>query len=205
MHIPDGFLSNPVMVATNAAAFVTVGAAVKKAREELDERKIPLMGVIAAFVFAAQMLNFPIFGGTSGHVLGGLLSALLVGPNSAILVMSVVLIVQALLFNDGGILALGANIINMAVVGSWFCYWVYRWLARFCRNETIAVAISAWLSVVLAAFFCALELALSGIVPLLVVVPTMAAIHGIIGIGEAMVTVAAFAFVKRTKPELVKG
>lgn len=193
------------MITTNAAALVALGAAVRKVKGELEERQIPLMGVTAAFVFAAQMLNFPIIGGTSGHVLGSLLAALLLGPNAAVLVMSVVLIVQALLFNDGGILALGANIINMAVIGSWCCYWIYRWLAKLCRNETIAVAISAWLSVVLSAVACALELALSGVVPLLFVVPTMAAIHAIIGIGEALVTVAAFTFVKRTKPELVRG
>ena len=205
MHIPDGFLSNPVMIATNAASLVAVVAAVKKARDELDERQIPVMGLTAAFVFAAQMLNFPIVGGTSGHVLGGLLTALLVGPNAVVVVMSVVLIVQAFLFNDGGILALGANILNMAVIGSWCCYWIYRWLAKLCRNEVLAVAISAWLSVVLGAVACALELALSGAVPLFVVVPAMAAIHAIIGIGEALVTVAAFTFIKRTKPELVRG
>ncbi|MCS7187406.1 MAG: energy-coupling factor ABC transporter permease [Armatimonadetes bacterium] len=205
MHIPDGFLSNPVMVATNAAALVTAGFAVKKASEDLDERKIPLMGVTTAFVFAAQMLNFPIVGGTSGHVLGGLLAALLLGPNAGMVVMTVVLIVQALLFNDGGILALGANIFNMAFIGSWCCYWVYRWLAKISRNETVAVAVSAWLSVFLGAIACALELALSGTAPLVVVVAAMASIHAVIGIGEALVTVAAFAFLKRTKPELVRG
>lgn len=193
------------MVATNTVALVAVGVAVKKTKDELDEKQIPLMGVTAAFVFAAQMLNFPIVGGTSGHVLGGLLAALLVGPNAAVLVMSVVLIVQALLFNDGGVLALGANILNMAVVGSWCCYWIYRWLTKLWRNEAIAVAIAAWLSVVLGAFACALELALSGIIPLSVVVPAMVSIHAVIGIGEALVTFAAFAFIKRTRPELVRG
>ncbi|MCS7265627.1 MAG: energy-coupling factor ABC transporter permease [Armatimonadetes bacterium] len=205
MHIPDGFLSTPVLVATNAAALVTVGFAIKKASEELDESQIPLMGVTAAFIFAAQMLNFPIVGGTSGHVLGGLLAALLLGPNAGMVVMTVVLIVQSLLFNDGGILALGANIFNMAFIGSWCCYWVYRWLAKISKSETVSVAISAWLSVVLGAVICALELALSGAVPLVVVVASMAAIHALIGIGEALVTVAAFAFLKRTKPELVRG
>ncbi len=192
------------MVATNAAALAAIGAAVKKTKDELDEKQIPLMGVTAAFVFAAQMLNFPIVGGTSGHVLSGLLAALLVGPNAAVLVMSVVLIVQALLFNDGGVLALGANILNMAVIGSWCCYWIYRWLTKLWRSEAIAVAIAAWLSVVLGAFACALELALSGIIPLAVVVPAMVSIHAVIGIGEALVTFAAFAFIKRTRPELVR-
>lgn len=205
MHIPDGFLSNPVMVATNAAAVAAVGAAVKKASAELDERQIPLMGVTAAFVFAAQMLNFPIVGGTSGHVLGGLLTALLVGPNAALVVMAVVLTVQAFLFNDGGVLALGANILNMAVIGSWCCYWIYRWLVKLSGNETAAVAISAWLSVVLGAIACALELAISGTVPLTVVIPAMTLFHAVIGVGEAIVTVAAFSFLKRTKPELVRG
>jgi cobalt/nickel transport system permease protein len=205
VHIPDGFLSVPVLVATDITAAITVGFALRQASKELDERQVPLMGVTAAFVFGAQMLNFPVIGGTSGHVLGGLLTAILVGPNAALIVMTVVLIVQALLFNDGGVLALGANIINMAVIGSWCCYWIYRWLARILRNENIAAAISAWLSVVLSAIACALELALSGTVPLTVVVPTMAAIHAVIGLGEALVTVAAIAFVKKLKPEIVHG
>jgi len=205
VHIPDGFLSMPVLAATDIAAVAAVGFALRQANRELDEKQIPLMGVTAAFVFGVQMLNFPIVGGTSGHVLGGLLTAILVGPNAALVVMTVVLIVQALLFNDGGVLALGANIINMAVIGSWCCYWIYRWLAQLLKNENFAAAISAWLSVVLGAVACALELALSGAVPLSVVVLAMAAIHAVIGLGEALVTVAAIAFVKKLKPEIIHG
>lgn len=199
MHIPDGFLSAPVVVATNAAAAVAVGAALKGLGEEMDDRRIPLMGITAAFVFGAQMLNFPILGGTSGHILGGLMTAILVGPKAAVIVMTIVLVVQAFLFNDGGVLALGANIVNMAIIGSWCCYWIYRRLEKF---GTLGLAVSAWLSVVLGAAACALELAFSGTVPLLVVLPTMVTFHAIIGIGEALVTVSAVAFVKRLKPEI---
>lgn len=205
MHIPDGFLSAPVIVTTNIAAAVAVGTALKRVGRELDEKRVPVMGIMSAFVFGVQTLNFPIIGGTSGHVLGGFLTALLVGPDAALIVMTVVLIVQALLFNDGGVLALGANILNMALIGGWCCYWVYRWLAKLSGNETVAVIVSAWLSVVLGAVACAFELAFSSTVPLTVVVPTMAAFHAVIGGGEALVTVAAFTFLKRTKPELVHG
>lgn len=205
MHIPDGFLSAPVIVTTNIAAAVAVGTALKRVGRELDEKRVPVMGIMSAFVFGVQTLNFPIIGGTSGHVLGGFLTALLVGPDAALIVMTVVLIVQALLFNDGGVLALGANILNMALIGGWCCYWVYRWLAKLSGNETVGVIVSAWLSVVLGAVACAFELAFSNTVPLTVVVPTMAAFHAVIGGGEALVTVAAFTFLKRTKPELVHG
>lgn len=203
MHIPDGFLSPTVWVATDVAAIAAVGLAVRKARKEIDDHLIPLMGVTAAFVFGAQMLNFPVIGGTSGHVLGGLLTALLVGPNAAILVMTVVLFVQAFLFGDGGILALGANILNMAVIGAWLCYWLYRWLAKVWRRKWLA-AIVAWLSVVLGSIACGLEIAFSGTVPLFTVVPAMAGIHAVIGIGEALVTVSAFNFVKRLRPEILQ-
>ena len=205
MHIPDGFLSTPVVAVTGIGAVGAVGVALRKASKELDERQVPLMGITGAFVFGAQMLNFPIIGGTSGHVLGGLLAAILVGPYAALIIMTVVLIVQALLFNDGGVLALGANIINMGVIGSWCCYWIYRWLRKLLMSENIAAAVSTWLSVVLGAVACSLELALSGAVPLRVVVPTMAAFHAVIGIGEALVTVAAVNFIKRAKPEIVRG
>lgn len=205
MHIPDGFLSTSVIVTTNIAAAAAVGAALKRVGRELDEKRIPMMSVMSAFVFGVQTLNFPIVGGTSGHVIGSFLTALLVGPDAALIVMTVVLIVQALLFNDGGVLALGANILNMALIGGWGCYWIYRWLAKLSGNETVAVTVSAWLSVVLGAVACAFELALSGTVPLTVVAPAMAAFHAVIGGGEALVTVAAFSFLKKTKPELVHG
>ncbi|MER3500194.1 MAG: cobalamin biosynthesis protein CbiM [Candidatus Fervidibacterota bacterium] len=216
MHIPDGFLSTPVWMVTDAAAVVAVGFALKRVSGKLEERQVPLMGVMAAFVFGAQMLNFPIVGGTSGHVLGGLLTALLLGPETSVIVLTVVLIVQAFLFGDGGILALGANILNMAVIGTWLSYGIYRWLASHWERgrrhgtgnkgaEVVAIALAAWLSVVLSAVACALELALSGTAPLTAIMPLMAGIHAIIGVGEALVTVAAVNFVKRMRPELVRG
>ncbi len=204
VHIPDGFLSTPVWIASDIAAIAAVGYAVHKVRGEMDERKVPLWGITAAFVFAAQTLNFPIPGGTSGHVMGGLLAALLVGPHAGVLVMTVVLILQALLFGDGGVLALGANIVNMAVIGSWLSYGVYRRLAQR-LSETVAIAIAAWLSIVLSATSCGILLALSGTAPFAAVVPLMAGIHAVIGVGEALVTVAAVRFVKQRRPEWVHG
>lgn len=203
VHIPDGYLSTPVWVTTDLIAIVGVGITLREVNKELDERRIPAMGITAAFVFAAQMINFPIAGGTSGHILGGLLTALLLGPLAGVIVMSVVLIVQALVFGDGGISALGANIINMAFIGALVSYWAYRGLRALFKHELTAIAIAGWLSVVLGAIACALEIALSGTVPLRLALPAMAGIHAIIGIGEALVTVAAIAFVKRVRPEVL--
>ncbi len=202
VHIPDGFLSTPVWVATDVTAVATVGFAVRKVREELDERKLPLLGLTAAFVFGAQTLNFPIPGGTSGHVMGGVLTALLVGPYAGVLVMSVVLILQALLFGDGGVLALGANIVNMALIGTWLCYGIYGVL-RTRISDLVAAGVAAWLSLVLGAAGCGVMLALSGTAPFTAVVPLMVVIHAVIGIGEALVTVAAVKFVKQLRPEWV--
>ena len=156
MHLPDGFLSTPVWVASDIAAVAVVGYAARKVQEEMDERKLPLLGITAAFVFAAQTLNFPIPVCTAGHVMCGLLSDIVVGPRACVFVMSVVLMLQALLFGDGGVLALGANILNMAFIGTWLSYHLYRWLAKY-LGESIAMAIGAWLSLVLGATSCALQ------------------------------------------------
>ena len=161
----------------------------------------------AAFVFAAQMLNFPVAGGTSGHFMGALLAALLLGPLNACLVMAVVLAVQALVFSDGGVTALGTNLFNMGLVGGlggWLVFAGLRGLLPRSRGAFLAAAgLGAWVSVVLAATACAIELALSGTSPLAIVLPAMAGIHAVIGLGEAIITVTALSTVIAVRPDLV--
>ncbi|MCC6629172.1 MAG: PDGLE domain-containing protein [Chloroflexi bacterium] len=206
LHIPDGFLS---LAMAGLCWLVTIGLlalAVRRTRQTLGERQAPFMGVMAAFIFAAQMINFPILGGTSGHLLGGSLAALTLGPWPAMLVMTAVLAVQALLFQDGGLLALGANILNMGLIPVLITYGVYRSVARQARGVQLAVAgIVSWLSVMAAALATSLQLWLSGTSDLAVVVPAMLGVHAVIGIGEALITVAALAFILRTRPELVEA
>ena len=201
MHIPDGFLSGAAMATTAAASAGGLGAALRIAGKRLGERQVPLMGMMAAFIFAAQMLNFPMAAGTSGHLLGAALCAILLGPWAAVIVMSLVLIAQCLIFQDGGLLALGANIFNMAIVAGLGSYIMYRGLARVmgegARGRAIAAFVAAWSSVVLASVACALELAASGTVPLRAVLPAMAGVHALIGIGEGAATVAVLGLVRK--------
>jgi len=203
MHIPDGYLSIPVVVGCGAISICGLFIAGRRMRGSIDQAQVPAVGVIAAFIFAAQMINFPIAGGTSGHVLGGVLSAVLVGPEAAVLIMSIVLIVQALLFGDGGILSLGANIFNMALIGAWGGFLLFRLFKKLLQKDTMALGVAAWLSVVIPASMCAIELSLSGSVALSVALPLMAGIHAVIGIGEAIVTIVAISLVRRVRPEIV--
>jgi len=207
MHIPDGFLNTGVSIAAWAASAGGLGYALRRVGKTLGERQVPLMGVTAAFIFAAQMLNFAVIGGTSGHLLGGALAAILLGPWAGSLVLTSVLTVQALLFQDGGLLALGANVFNMAIVGvvvGWAAYTLPR---RLLGSRAWAVFVSGflagWLSVVLAALSAAAELALSGTLAWQVVVPTMGGVHALIGIGEGLITVAVLAFLRVTRPDLL--
>ncbi len=207
LHIPDGFLSPGVIVFTWIATLVLIAFALRKVQNDYQERVVPLMGVCAAFIFAAQMINFPIPGGTSGHLLGGTLAGVLLGPWAGTLVMTVVFIVQAVLFQDGGLTVLGANVFNMGLIGTFGGYYVYksiRWTlgADSWRGTAIATGIAAWLSVVVAAILTAIELALSGTVPLMVALIAMTSWHLIIGIGEAMITIVAVSFIWRTRPDL---
>ena len=207
MHIPDGFLNTATSVATWAASACGVSYAVRRVRQELDERQIPLLGVTAAFIFAAQMMNFAVIGGTSGHLLGGALAAILLGPWAGMLVLTSVLTVQALLFQDGGLLALGANVFNMAIVGVLVAWVVYAGLRRLLSGKTWATMISgfaaAWLSVMIASMVAATELAISGASPWGIVLPSMGAVHALIGIGEGLITVAVLSFLRATRPDLL--
>ena len=207
MHIPDGFLSTGTSVATWAASAGSVGYAVRRVDRELGERQVPLMGVTAAFIFAAQMMNFTVAGGTSGHLVGGALAAILLGPWAGMLVLTSVLAVQALLFQDGGLLALGANVFNMAVVGVLVGWVVYTGLKRILGDRIWTTMVSgfaaAWLSVFIASLVAAAELAISGTVPWGVVLPAMGLVHVFIGIGEGLITVGVLAFLRVARPDLL--
>jgi cobalt/nickel transport system permease protein len=206
MHIPDGFLSLPIVLLAWLVVFACEGLAIRRVQRVLADSRVPLMGVMAAFIFAAQMINFPVAGGTSGHLIGGALAAIALGPWAAMLVMASVVGVQALLFQDGGLLALGANVLNMGIVPAAIGYGLYRGAAGAGRSVRLAFAgAAAWLSVVGAALLVSLQLWLSGASSLELVVPAMVGVHALIGIGEALITVAALSFVLRTRPGLVES
>ncbi|HWE01544.1 MAG TPA: energy-coupling factor ABC transporter permease [Tepidisphaeraceae bacterium] len=205
MHIPDGFLNGRTAAAAGALSLAGLAVALRRTRN-LPPKRVPLMGLAAAFVFAAQMLNFPIGGGTSGHLIGGVLCAVLLGPSAAALVISCVLIVQCFVFADGGVLALGANIFNMALVSSVGGYLIFRSVYRLLpgsRGRLVAVAIASWLSTVLAAVVCAGQLALSHTVPWPVAVTAMAGVHAFIGVGEAVITVLVIHAIEQVRPDLI--
>src|SRR5688572_1058486 len=177
MHIPDGFLSNGLALACAIPAVAAVGYGLRRAEVDLDDRRVPLLGVVAAFIFAVQMLNFPVAGGTSGHFLGAALAAVLLGPWLACLVMAVVLSTQALAFADGGITALGANVFNMGVAGALIAGVVLGLVVRTMRPNRTAylglVAGVSWLAVMVGATLTSVELAISGTVGLGTVLPAM--------------------------------
>ena len=198
LHIPDGFLSAPVAILAWIVTLAFIVVAIRRASQTFDERLTPLMGVLAAFIFAAQAFNFPVAGGTSGHFLGGALAAILLGPWPALLVMTAVIALQALVFQDGGLLAMGANIFVMGIVTVWSGYFIYQAVQRV--NRYLAGFVAGWLSVVLAAVVTAFLLALSGTASLGVVLTAMASVHLLIGVGEGLITVGALALVKAALP-----
>ena len=201
MHIPDGFLSVPVAIVMWLISIVVIAIALKRVSRDLDERQVPLMGVLAACIFAGQMLNFAVAGGTSGHLLGAALAAILLGPWAAVLVLTTVVGVQALIFQDGGLLALGANIFNMAIVGVFVASFAYRTMQRLVGKSRWGVPVSGfvagWLSVFIASLAAALELAFSGTSPANIAIPAMGGIHALIGIGEGLITAGALAVITR--------
>ena len=206
MHIPDGFLDGKTAATAAVISFAGVGLALRQVRRELPPRKVPLLGLSAAFLFAAQMVNFPVVGGTSGHLVGGTLVAALLGPAAAIVVVTTVLIVQCFLFQDGGVLALGANIFNMAIVNSVAGYAIYRLVGRALpgtRGRVTAIAFAAWCATVLAAIVCAGELAWSGTVAWSAAFPAMTIIHMLIGIGEGLISALVLLAVERARPDLI--
>jgi cobalt/nickel transport system permease protein len=208
VHIPDGFLSIGTIAVTGAVSAATVGYSLRAVGRKLKERQVPLMGVLGAFIFAAQMLNFPIAGGTSGHLIGAALAAILLGPWAAVLIMTCVLIMQAFVFQDGGLLALGANVLNMGIIASFASYYLFRAVTLILgsnrRGLLVGGFVAAWSSVFLASIACAIELAVSGTSPLQVALPAMAGIHALIGIGEGLATVAVLSFVLATRADLLE-
>ena len=214
MHIPDGFLSGPVIAVGWVFLVLAMAMALRATRHQFGERQVPLMGVLTAFIFAAQAINFPVAVGTSGHLCGAALATIVLGPWAAMLVMASVLVVQALLLQDGGLLALSWNVLNMAVIAcgaAWAAWSSCLWLAsrlpggRPGRGRAPAAFIAAWVSVVAAAGATALELALSHTSPVDWVLPAMTGVHAVIGVGEGLITCAAIGLLASTRPELLRG
>ncbi len=204
LHIPDGFLNTFVSLICWILMLIILGVATRNAREDFDERLIPLAGIMGAFIFAAQMINFPVAGGTSGHFIGAAFAFIVLGPWLGLLTMTAVIALQALLFQDGGLVVMGANILVMGVVPGFVGLQIYK----LGEGRSTAVwyamtALAAWTSIMAAALVTALLLAFSGTVSLAVALPAMLGIHAVIGIGEALITVAALAFIRSTRPSLL--
>jgi len=211
VHIPDGFINGATSAGFGVAAAGGLGAAIKQTGKYLSERQVPLAGLVAAFVFAAQMVNFPVSIGVSGHLLGGVLAAVLVGPWAGFAVLSVVLIVQGFVFADGGLSALGLNIINMGLIGAVGGYWLYRILLRFlprdARGVTLAAGIAAGIAVPLAAMGFLVQYIIGGTASVSAgtVFTALLGTHLLIGIGEGVITALVVGAVVRSRPDLVYG
>ena len=211
MHVPDGFLDAPTSIATGAVAVAAIGVALRGARRELDDKAAPMAGLVATFVFAAQMLNFPVGAGTSGHLLGGALAAVLVGPWTAMLCLSVVLLVQSLLFADGGVTALGTNVVLMGVVGVLAGWLVFRALQAVLPKKQALVAplaaVAAYVSVPITALAFVGLYAVGGTapIPLDTLTTAMLGWHLVIGLGEAAITGLVVASIVTVRPDLVHG
>jgi cobalt/nickel transport system permease protein len=211
VHVPDGFIDAPTSAVTGVVAAGALAVSLRGARRELDERTAPLAGLVAAFIFAVQMLNFPVAAGTSGHLLGGALAAILVGPFTGVLCVSVVLLMQGVLFADGGLTALGVNITDMAIVTTVVSYAVFRGLLavlpRKRRSVTVASFVAALVSVPAAAVTFTLIYAVGGTTDVAIgkVATAMIGVHVLIGIGEAVITALTVGAVIAVRPDLVHG
>ncbi|MEU7407853.1 energy-coupling factor ABC transporter permease [Streptomyces sp. NPDC042638] len=211
MHVPDGFIDAPTSAVAGVVAAGALAVSLRGARRELDERTAPLAGLVAAFIFAVQMLNFPVAAGTSGHLLGGALAAILVGPYTAVLCVSVVLLMQGVLFADGGLTALGVNITDMAITTTVVAYAVFRGLLavlpRKRRSVTVASFVAALVSVPAAAVVFTLIYAIGGTTDVSIgkVATAMVGVHVLIGIGEAVITALTVGAVIAVRPDLVHG
>jgi cobalt/nickel transport system permease protein len=206
LHIPDGFLNLAISLLCWLVTLVVLAVAVRNAQKVFDERLAPLAGMMAAFIFAGQMINFPIGGGTSGHLIGATLAFIVLGPWLGLLAMTAVIALQALLFQDGGLIVMGANILVMGIVPGMVGYGLDR-LGRGLngRPQRLITGTAAWLSVVIAALVTALLLAFSGTTTLALAVPAMLGVHALIGLGEALITLGALSFVRQVRPELLQS
>ncbi|MDO9575133.1 MAG: energy-coupling factor ABC transporter permease [bacterium] len=206
MHIPDGFLTVNTWLPAWLISIGGIGYCLRKATLTLKDKMIPLMGVMGAFVLCAQMVNFPVATGTSGHLLGGVLAAVLLGPYAGAVVITVVLVIQCFIFQAGGLTTLGANILNMSIIGTIGGYLIYNPIRKAWGGQKgimLGVIISAWASIILAACACAFELAISGTSPLRIALPAMAYVHMLIGIVEAVITSLIIGFVLKVRPDLI--
>ena len=210
MHAPDGFINAPVSLGTGAVSASILAIALNKAKNELDEKAAPMAGLVAAYVFAAQMLNFPVALGTSGHLLGGALAAILIGPWTAMIAVSVVVILQALLFADGGLTALGFNVFNMGIITVFSGWFVFILLTKFLKGRSgivIAAFIAALISVPVSAISFVFQYAIggTGTLDVLDVLVAMFSVHVLIGIGEGLITALTISAVLALRPDLVFG
>lgn len=206
MHLPDGLIDAKTAAVTAALSAAGLGLALRQVQRELPPQRVPLLGLAAAFLFVAQMINFPVVAGTSGHLLGGVLIAALLGPAAAVVVLTAVLAVQCLLFGDGGLLALGANLFNMALLGAVGGWAVYRFVRRLwpgLQGQVTGVAFAGWCSTVLAATGCAGQLAWSGKVTWPAAFTAMAGIHMLIGLAEGLISALVLVALGRLRPDLV--
>jgi len=207
MHIPDGMLDTKTFSTLWGGAAASIGYASYWVRKNFNEKKIVLMAVLGALIFALQMLNFPVAGGTSGHFVGAALAGILLGSWPGVIVMTAVLLIQALFFGDGGITTLGANIINMAVIGVFIGPFIYHLITRFSSNlslKIVGAAIGSWLSVVLSAAAVAIELWISGSAQFFVALSSMVFWYAIIGVGEAIITAGIVVYIAKVRPEIVE-
>jgi cobalt/nickel transport system permease protein len=210
MHIPDGLMAPLILAIGWVAALIAIGIAARKGSMRVTNDKVPTMAVLSAGIFVAQMLNFPIIGGTTGHLLGATLAVMIVGPLAAIIVMSVVIIIQGLLFGDGGIIAMGLNLTNMAVVAVLVGATFLR-LTEKLKTE-VSVFVASWSSVFVASLVCAVELAISNLIApgsygivWTVSIPTMVGLHSVIAIGEALITVSVAAYFLKAHPHIISS
>lgn len=209
MHIPDGLMEPLILAVGWVIALVAVALALRILNKRIEEKHIPLMAVLAAGIFVAQMLNFPIGGGTSGHLVGAVLAAILLGPLAGLVVITTILVIQCFIFGDGGVTALGLNIVNMGVVGCFVGWYVFRMFPEKYRN--IGTFLGSWVAVFLGSFLCAIELSLSysfsggafGI-PAQIALPAMLGYHAVIGIGEGIITTGVIAYLTQTSPDILK-
>lgn len=211
LHAPDGFLNAGTAVATGAISLGTVGIALRQAKHVLRDRQIPLAGITAAFLFAAQMFTFPVAAGTTGHLLGGALAAILLGPHMGAVVVTVVVLVQALVFADGGLTALGYNILNMAVIPAYGGYAVFRLFRRLlpatAGGVVGAAGLAAWVSVVFSSMAFSIEWLFGATAPVSFtrVFAAMVGVHVLIGVGEGVISALSVGAVMASRPDLVVG
>lgn len=204
MHIPDGFLSLKVAISAIIISLIVLIIAFRKAKNTISDRHIPFFSVLAAAIFAGQMLNFTLIGvgGTSGHLIGAAMAAIIFGPFGAIIILTLVLVMQAFFFADGGVIALGANIFVMGIVASFTAIIIYRSLRKI--NDNIAIFLSGWASVVASSFICAIMLGFSGTIAMDKAILAMVPLHALIGVGEGAITLGILAFIKKTRPDILE-